>query len=74
MIGNTFDGTFTPEQQGAIAEAAARIRQDGTIMATYVSEVGYVYADGAVVMTPDDRPMVWQPPRMVPSVDAGAER
>ena len=44
---------WTPEEQGRIAETAARIRQDGTILAMFVSGIGYVYSDGSVVCPAD---------------------
>jgi len=40
---------WTPEEQGQIAEAVARIRQDGTISGLAVPGIGYVYADGSVL-------------------------
>ena len=46
---------WTPEEQGRIAEAAARVRQDDTIMATSVGGIGYVYADGSVIHAADWR-------------------
>jgi len=45
---------WTPEQQGQIAEAVARIRQDGTISGLAVPGVGYVYADGSVLHEASD--------------------
>lgn len=50
---------WTPEEQGRIAEAAARIRQGGTIAGIGVPGIGYVYADGSVLHERDERQLIY---------------
>ena len=51
---------WTPEEQGRIAEAAARVRQCGASFAVSVPGIGYVYGDGSVLLddSVSDQPAV----------------